>query len=107
MAQGPLVISMILSARCMASATSWVILISVWPVSRQMRRASSCKAPDVSASSAEKGSSMSGILGWTERARDAHALAHPARELRRALHLGAMQAHQINGALGALQHLSA
>ncbi len=42
---------------------------AVWPVSRQMRRTSSCSVPRVSASSAEKGSSISIILGSIESAR--------------------------------------
>ena len=55
-----------------------------------MRRTSSCRVPRVSASSAEKGSSMSRILGSIdERAGDADALLHAAGQLRRALVLGA------------------
>src|SRR5712671_3293591 len=42
---------------------------TVCPVSRQMRRTSSCSVPRVSASSAENGSSMSMIFGSIESAR--------------------------------------
>src|SRR5216683_855709 len=42
---------------------------AVCPVSRQMRRTSSCSVPRVSASSAENGSSISIIFGWIESAR--------------------------------------
>src|SRR5207237_723289 len=42
---------------------------TVWPVSTQMRRTSSCKVPRVSASSAENGSSISMIFGVIDSAR--------------------------------------
>src|ERR1700733_8786182 len=42
---------------------------AVCPVSRQMRRTSSCKVPRVNASSAENGSSISMIFGVIESAR--------------------------------------
>ena len=42
---------------------------TVWPVSWQMRRTSSCRVPRVSASSAENGSSISMIFGSIESAR--------------------------------------
>ena len=42
---------------------------AVCPVSRQMRRTSSCSVPRVSASSAENGSSISMIFGVIESAR--------------------------------------
>jgi hypothetical protein len=42
---------------------------TVWPVSVQMRRTSSCSVPRVRASSAENGSSISMIFGSIESAR--------------------------------------
>src|ERR1700731_3147264 len=70
---------------------------AVSPVSRQMRRTSSCSVPRVSASSAENGSSMSMIFGSMGRGR-----AIPTRwfippgKFRRPLALGACEAHEVN-----------
>src|SRR6516164_8588818 len=69
------------------------------PVSRQMRRTSSCSVPRVSASSAENGSSISMIFGMIDSARDADALLHAARQFRGRLVLRAGQPHQFDETL--------
>ncbi len=79
---------------------------TVWPVSVQMRRTSSCRVPRVSASSAENGSSIRRIFGSIDSApRDADALSHAARQLGRLLRLGAGKADEVDEALRMGAHL--
>jgi len=68
-ALGPLLINITLSARRMASSTSWVIMNTVCRVAAQIFTSSSWITPRVSASSAPNGSSISSIFGSTAKAR--------------------------------------
>src|ERR1044071_7502632 len=92
----------------MPSSTSCEIMNVVCPVVRQMRRTSSCNVPRVKASSAENGSSISIIFGslQRERARDADALLHAARQLRRPLVFRAGEPDQIDEFLRVRAHLA-
>jgi hypothetical protein len=69
LAEGPLVIITIRSARNRASSMSWVIISTVGFCSCQMASSSSCNSSLVIASRAPKGSSRISTSGDTARAR--------------------------------------